>query len=92
MLRLERPHRLPTLISATQVRYGSGSTTPCSASNDRTASQPAGGAASGWFAKTSRRAAASDGAQVSVFMPVVIQDTGEAASRTCDRGTSGPAG
>ena len=45
-----------------------------------TASQPAGGTASGRDAKISRRAANSAGPQVSVFVPVIMQDPQKAAS------------
>lgn len=52
---------------------------PRSTSKDRTAAQPAGGAASGRGAKILRRVANSVGSQASVFIPVIVQRRAEVA-------------
>ncbi|MFD0476919.1 hypothetical protein ACFQ0B_58420 [Nonomuraea thailandensis] len=58
----------PSQISATNVRYGSGRTIPCSASKARTASHPSGSPSG----KAARRAARSSGPAWSVFTDTMI--------------------
>lgn len=55
------PWKDPSDTSATNVRYGSGSTTPCSASKACTAAQPRADSPPSSTANASRRAASSAG-------------------------------
>jgi hypothetical protein len=80
------PTRSPPQTSTTNMRHGPGNRTPCSASKDHTASQPAGATSSEPNTKTSRREPNSADSQISVFMPVTTQDPKETAQRTAPAG------